>query len=350
MICPHCRASLLRKQRTGNRCSSCRREFAFDPKTNRLRLHDLRVQDLARTLSTRGRDGLAPLGYTADQLRFAASRKALASTSTSSGWVAGAWLVGIGGVVLGFGSAIAGSGAMFGAVAVGVLVVLGLLALGHVLTAGRRRYPGLPVGAGRFATMLTRWNTVYGQPPSGLLPAASRRPVAPAGLPRALLLCPDPDTVAFLAAAGLAARHPVLLVPGPAENPPPEVVAAARDGLPVLLLHDADARGCLAVRRLRTALPGARVIDVGLRPRVARGARVTVRERPPSGALAELRAAGDLAADELAWLEEGNGLPLAAVLPARLLRAVERAVERVQALDPDQARARSVGFLSGPPW
>lgn len=339
MICPHCRASLLRKQRTGNRCGSCRREFAFDPKTNPLRLHDLRVGALAERLATRGRDGQPPLRFTADQLRLAASRKVPTGRS-GSGWLVGAGVVGVGGGI----AAVAGGGAVVG---VAALVVVALLVLGHVLTAAGRRYPGLPVSTAQFATMLARWQRVYGQPPAGLLADGPPRTVVPSGPVRAVVVCPDAATVAFLAAAGVAERHPVVLVPGIPGRIPSEATTAARDGLPVLVLHDADPLGCLAAPRLRAVLRGTRVVDVGLRPATAKGAKTVVRVRPPGDLLAELRAAGGVRPDELAWLEAGNTVPLAALLPARLLRAVERAVERaVDAADPDRARARSIGFLS----
>jgi hypothetical protein len=343
MICPHCRANLQRKQRTGNRCSSCRREFALDPKTNPLRLHDLRVHALAERLATRGRDGQPPLRFTADQLRLAASRKVLTGRS-SSGWLVGAGVVGVAGGIVAV-----SSGATVAVGALVVLVLAGLLVLGHVLTADQRRYPGLPVSAAQFAALLARWHQVHGRPPAGLLPDGPPRTVVPAGPVRAVLVCPDAATVAFLAAAGVAERHPVVLVVGVPGRIPPEATAAARDGLPVLVLHDADPLGCLAAPRLRAVLRGGPVVDVGLRPAVARTSRAGVRVRPHGELVAELRATGGLAPDELAWLEEGNTVPLAAVLPARLLRAVERAVERaVVGADPDRERARAIGFLSSP--
>lgn len=69
MICPHCSASLLRKERSGSRCSKCRRDFALDPKSNPLGLHDLRVRKLANALSDPGRPDAPRLRYTPDQLR-----------------------------------------------------------------------------------------------------------------------------------------------------------------------------------------------------------------------------------------------------------------------------------------
>jgi len=65
------------------------------------------------------------------------------------------------------------------------------------------------------------------------------------------------------------------------------VRAPARDGLPILVLHDADALGCLWVARMRAAFPGARVVDAGLRPVTAKlgATAVRLRGRSQSGNL-----------------------------------------------------------------
>nr|MDT0664973.1 hypothetical protein [Micromonospora sp. DSM 115978] len=80
MICPRCDENLLRKERTDNRCSKCRAKFAFDPKTNRLGLNDLRVRRLV--------DGLTGGGqfvYTAEQFRWACDRKRLRAAVATEG-------------------------------------------------------------------------------------------------------------------------------------------------------------------------------------------------------------------------------------------------------------------------
>lgn len=116
---------------------------------------------------------------------------------------------------------------------------------------------------------------------------------------------------------------------------------------PVFVLHDADPRGCLLVPRLRAALPpGARVLDAGLAPRMASGATPPVLRPPDAGALGELLAAGvPLSDGERAWLSGGRTVPLAAVRPAHLLRAVERTLARA---DRDTERAAAVDFLRWP--
>jgi hypothetical protein len=252
------------------------------------------------------------------------------------------------GLVVTFVLSVVEGAAAGGVAAVLLLVALTAIVLGHVRTADRRRYPGAVVSHQEFAATLRRWQQVYGEPPRGLLPPGRSGTVGPSGPPRAVLVCTDDDVVAFLAAAGLVERHPVLLVADPAAldgHPSRPVVDAARAGLPVLVLHDADPRGCLAVPLLRAALPGVRVVDAGLRPRIGLAASPPLRVRPPDELVERLRAAGtDLDADELTRLAEGQVVPVAAVRPVRLLRAVERLVAR-ETMD-DHDRARAIGFLS----
>lgn len=55
MICPHCSGDLPKwRERSSGFCMHCRQEFALDPRTNRLRLHDLRLRKLAAVVSDPG--------------------------------------------------------------------------------------------------------------------------------------------------------------------------------------------------------------------------------------------------------------------------------------------------------
>ena len=94
--------------------------------------------------------------------------------------------------------------------------------------------------------------------------------------------------------------------------------------LQVFTVHDASIPGCALPLTLRQERwfpdPGVSVLDLGLRPRHALalnlftlGAGATV--VPP--ALRDL-----LAAREVAWLEAGNLAEVAALRPARLMRAI----------------------------
>lgn len=350
MICPHCATDLQRKQRSGHRCSRCRRQFAFDPKDNPLQLYDIRLRKLAEALSDPGLPGAAPLGYTADQLHFAAMRKVLAAgPSQGSGWLGCAVAVAVFGGVLIVGTLMADLPAVFVPAILIVAVVAGLLVATHGATAKRRRHPGLPISRPRFHALLTEWQRVYSAWPPGMLPPQPASVVWPPVPPRAVLFCTDPAIVTFLAAAGVPGRQAVVLVPPAEQWPPPELVAAVRQDPTrvVVVLHDADVAGCLTVPRLRAVLPpGTRVLDAGLAPRIGMIAGPPVRHPPDESASPALLAEGaTVTAAERAWLAQGHAFPLAAVRPARLLRAVERTLSRA---DPEANRAAELGFLRWP--
>jgi hypothetical protein len=115
----------------------------------------------------------------------------------------------------------------------------------------------------------------------------------------------------------------------------------------IYVLHDASLAGFAALADVRRRAGGVPVTPLGLRPAHARSLRVfrTVN----STVDADL---GGLEPWEQRWLRAGRSVEVAAVNPARLLRAVHRLVR-------DQARPRrslprlrelaAVGFLSPPP-
>ena len=77
MQCPHCKANVTRKERSGNVCSKCYQEFAFEPKQHPLGLNDLRFQRTVAKISENDK-----LYFTSSQLQFALSRKRLNSNTT----------------------------------------------------------------------------------------------------------------------------------------------------------------------------------------------------------------------------------------------------------------------------
>jgi hypothetical protein len=356
VICPHCEQSLLRKERPGNVCGKCGRRYALDPKTNPLRLNDLRVRRVAAKLTEDGR-----LRCTTGQLWYALSRKSLQDTDVETG---------CGGVAALFGLFLGVAGLVSDAVLFALLGgLLLVIALGYLIAGASGWRRGRPrVSRESFRTELMReWNDVYGSLPPGVIsdkgypsprpsPRTSRtggeRSAVPAAEPASggpVLLCPDPSVAVFLDAAGLPARHGLRLVATP-------------DGLPaaldpsgpgtVLVLHDADAAGLALVHRVRAAYPGHRVVDLGLPPVAARDRpnAVPVRGEPPGDAVMEvLRRSGEYPPDQLKRLTKGWGLPLVAVPPAKLLAVVTRAVERAgTATDPERRRAASLGFMTWP--
>src|SRR5689334_23255250 len=74
MICPHCNTSLTYRERSGKTCGTCHKSFVFEPKGHPLGLHDLRFWKTLQKVSDNGR-----LYVTADQLRYALSRKPVAA-------------------------------------------------------------------------------------------------------------------------------------------------------------------------------------------------------------------------------------------------------------------------------
>ncbi|MBC3992448.1 hypothetical protein H8N00_26950 [Streptomyces sp. AC563] len=333
MICPHCDASLLRKERPHNVCGKCRRRYALDPKTNPLGLSDLRVRRVVAKLTDDGR-----LPCTPGHLWYALSRRTLRSRPVGGAYVAAALL----------GAALLTAGFFAGPAPLAYFgFVLALLALVLCLLVAADRDQGRPKmlpGAFR-RDVLEPWVQVYGELPPGVV--EDRRYPAPGGLSGAgqatTLLCPDLSVATLIAAAGLPERHGLLLV-----RDLPEVPARG----PVIVLHDVSAPGLLLPWRVREALPGRGVIDAGVPLRAVRGVpnAVPYRDHQPGGAvLSRLAEVGDYTSDELAWLRKGWTYPLVAVPPGRLLDAVSRVAERVgRAASADQGRAATVGFLTWP--
>ncbi|MER5931739.1 hypothetical protein [Streptomyces sp. NPDC002054] len=344
MICPHCERNLLRKERAGNICSHCKRRYALDPKTNSLRLNDLRVRRITTGLTDGGRIQVTP-----GQLWYALSRKRLREGEFAPGCAGGAF----------FGAAIVVLWAAIGELAFLLYVSGLLLAIGFGILIARQLGAGRgipPMTRGAFRSeALAEWRRVYGSLPPGVVDDSGhpwpRRP-ADAAPPNAVLVCADPSIAAFLVADGLPDRHGIALVQRP-EHVPALLPALPPRG-PVLVLRDIDARGELLLRQLREALPGRPVVDVGPSLRTLRGLpkAVPYREpdrKPTAEEMGRLTALGEFTEDELKWLAQGWRFPLVGMPPARLLAVLDRLAEQVgRSLDAGRRHAAEVGFMTWP--
>ncbi|GAQ56999.1 hypothetical protein [Streptomyces acidiscabies] len=200
----------------------------------------------------------------------------------------------------------------------------------------------------------------------GLLPAAEPAPTtgAPArepdlydyGVPR-LLICQNREIAGMLLAnhVHLEAACPILAAPDDLPLDPRLTGALARAGAATVhVLHDASPTGITLPAKVRDSLgpvPGVRVVSLGLVPRHAQTLHLVSGRRPgrvpPIGPLPH-----GLKAAEVDWLASGRFAEVAAVPPARLVRAVLRLT---RAPRPARASAwselrdlRTAGFMTWP--
>ncbi|GAB7102462.1 hypothetical protein JCM4814A_07760 [Streptomyces phaeofaciens JCM 4814] len=220
--------------------------------------------------------------------------------------------------------------------------------------------PAPPLRLSRFTEALR------GREPAGLLPAPvtaaptiggpAREPDLYAyGLPR-LLICQDRAIAGMLLAnhAHLEAACPVLSAEDDLPLDPRLVAALERaEGATVHVLHDASPTGIALPARVRDALgpASARVASLGLVPRHAEALRLVSGRRPaPVPPLAPLPRG--LRPAEAAWLAGGRFAEVAAVPPARLLRAVLRLTRGPrparQSVWGDLRELRTAGFMTWP--
>lgn len=371
MICPHCDARLRRKERGDSTCALCGRRFALDPYRDGRGMHDVRVRRCAERATDGGR-----LHITLTQLWYASRTANLCTEAAPArgirAWVR--WCVALPAAgALGVGAVLT-TGA-FRVVAVALAVVL--LVLAASLRHRPRTWASASVQPPRdafLALMRQAWTETYGQLPRAVVDerdavgpsAAGRGRGQKAVRPEVLILCADRAVARFLTANRLPDRlHALLLEPGPGKRDEEsarlvgveralKAVSSASRGLPVVVLHDADAEGALLAPALRAAFPGRTVVDAGLPvAAVAPGHRAVRRFSVRSGCDAGLlRTVAGLPEGLAGRLAEGWWSPLAAVPPPVLADIVVRAVERALSVAPpapdSPAHPQNDGFLTWP--
>ncbi|MER6349326.1 hypothetical protein ACWC10_17450 [Streptomyces sp. NPDC001595] len=354
MICPHCRTSLPRKERTDSVCSHCELAFALDPKVHGRGMHDTRIERIARLHTDEGRRTvtLTQLWYLARAENRTWDAAARSGRSPWVGRTAAVVLVaGLAALAVRLPDSAHAGLIWWGSV--GAAVVVYLMARGRPRRPARRAGAYvLPYAHAFRSMMLGRWVEVYGGLPPGVVDEEKAGDAAflPTDRDRqertVALLCPDRAVRVFLSVNDFPHRLELTLVARLADLPPSG---------PVVVLHDASARGFQLLADVRANRPDAVVVDAGLPVKAVRGNRraVVLHEDPPesvgSGGADWLRRMERLAPADAAWLRLGWLSPVAAVPPALLEAAVARGVERARsAPDPARRRAAELGFLSWP--
>jgi DNA-directed RNA polymerase subunit RPC12/RpoP len=360
MICPHCNADLLYKERPGYRCSRCRKNFAFDPKLNPLRMHDIRLKKIIAKVSTEG-----TLAYTPAQLWYQSARKNVSEQKAGLSCITFTIIA----AVIGTGFAIfinledlSNAVTCVAPIIIGAIIFLPFAYLLNIYFRKPWRYLKMPMSLDQFREkIINRWQQIYGDRPAGLIDSRTKRSNQPElDQLRGVLLCPQQDVLACLRANGVHRQLGLGLIPANTELTQAEQSITAelrsRPELPVYILHDASPSGVLMAEDIRKKLK-RKVLDLGIHPRQAieyklmtLGAKPAIEELK---GLEELHKSGQLSQEELEWLKKGFFSPILALTPNRVIRIITNAVERGSTTTAPQPptpeeQAKAIGFMTWP--
>ncbi len=398
MQCPHCGANLKYRERSDYRCSRCHKQFALEPKQNKLKLHDLAFRRRLDQVSQYGK-----LYFTADQLRYQVSRKQLTSLATPyPAWRYGCNLIFPAILVLMVSIFV---GSQFPVqINLPVVVFVFIIGMSIAIFLLYQRVHGDIAPALSLPEfqhdVLGRWEQIY----PGNLERLIRPDLLahlpdspPASRMRGALVCDQRDILNFLQANRVPARLGLALLP--LKEPFSTTQQAALDrlrsqpDLPVLVLHDASPTGWLLPHIVTRALQlsaDQHVIDVGIKLADAMAQKMpTLRKNLSDAQLKQLKThvpasvpmphadettQHSLTTEEFEWLAKGWYTPLVALNPGKLIRIVARAARQhcpaptrrpsvasrparadmprvtpvVDAEQQAQLHARAVGFMSWP--
>jgi hypothetical protein len=348
MKCIYCDSDTNYKTRqsNGSRCGSCGHAFAFEPRTNPLSMADMRFQKIVRDVS-----GDNTLFFTEKELWYEFNRNLWRRKFWKAPWGGAAAATGLSGLVTAM------------AVHSGWPLLIGIAAVVVCAVQSKRaprpstRHPRLVLNA-FLSDYLGRWLQTHGRI-ERLLPTLVPRPAPP---PRGAepdltaysfdraLVTDKADTAAMLVANNFHFENNCAILS--ADGYPYDIAATVmtmlrrNPELKVFALHDASVEGCALSRRLREERwfpdPAIRITDLGLLPRHAQKLGMLTLADNALVIPTDLRVA--LTADEGDWLEKGERAELAAMRPARLMRAVYQGFARSNQVGGDSGTGSDGGI------
>jgi hypothetical protein len=341
MKCIHCDSDTNFKTRQSNglRCGACRHPFAFEPRGNILGMNDRRFQRILRNVS-----GDGTLSFTERELWYEFNRNI---------WREPIWKAPWGGI-----AAALGASSLAAAMAAGSGWPL-LIGLAGVIGSGviSRRSPRQGNRRPRIdwpqflSDYLARWYRAHGSI-ERLLPSPVPRPapekhgiepdVTAYSFDRALVT-DKAETAAMLVANNFHFENncAILSADGYPHDRAGTIMGMLRRNpqLKVFALHDATPQGCGLPRTLRGEQwfpdPAIRITDLGLLPRHAQKMALFTLAGGSQSVPAEVRSL--LTPEETTWLAAGESAEVAALRPARLMRAIYQGFARAGQVGTDGA-------------
>jgi uncharacterized membrane protein YgcG len=352
MKCIHCGTDSKRKDRPDGRCPKCRHSFAFEPASDTHRVTDPQFKAAIDRVSGEG-----SVQFTDRALWYEFNRKWMKPGIWRSpyGWFP----------VLGAAPAVLSAMEVlpFGVLPAAIVGVTAGVFSGALLSSRAAgispkppRQPRIPFPAFQ-ATYLSKWRAAHGDV-AGLLPPREAQLAAPArevpgdvaafSFDRAVVT-DRWETAAMLVANRFHFEHncAVLSHDGYPHGIADTVKAMLRrnPNLTVFALHDASPGGCLLPLQLREPAwfpdTSIRIVDVGLRPDMARKLRMPALDVRPGQMPPRL--GETLPPEDVAWLAQGHVAELAALRPAQVMRAVYQAITAVAAADASGTSLESTG-------
>jgi hypothetical protein len=359
MKCIYCGTNSRKSERTDGRCPKCKHSFAFEPATDSNQVTDPQFKAAIERVSGEGK-----VHFTERELWYEFNRKWMKPGVWRSpyGWLP---LAGASPALL-TATDVAGTSmlvvGMFGAAA-GIAAGFLLSNRANAASPPPPRPPRIPFSTFR-RKYLAKWTGAHG-PVAGLLPPSEAQLAPPArevpgdvaafSFDRAVVT-DQWETAAMLVANRFHFEHncAVLSHDGYPHGIADTVKAMLRrnPNLTVFALHDASPSGCLLPLLLRDPAwfpdTSIRIVDVGLRPAMARKLRMPIVHEPAWQIPPRLAEA--VPPEDAAWLAKGNVAELAALRPAQVMRAVYQAIAAVAAADASGTSLAAAGSDVGGFW
>jgi hypothetical protein len=358
MICPHCSQNIKYKERSNFSCSKCGKIFAFEPKTDPLKLTDTRFRNAWYKISNN-----KTCFFTAGQLQYLLHRKL---AKRRPGLLAVAIILTVIAPVFAILSFIAlfnraDDNTLF-YIWGGAIVLFIAAAVGGFFLWYNRVYQKIPLSVEIIQSLnsfkpdvLNRWERVYKTKLDKLITPEvlqQHQPPPPETL-KGFLVCADKDVLQCLAANRIDEKLGLGLIQLAQPTAKGELkkieYAKTRSNLPVFVLHEASVEGCnLKSEFLQTFWKTAeqkRVIDIGLRPAKTMTSNLIHQQQSPFDSFSP----ANLTAEEINFLKAGYYTPLLALTPERLIKYVTNAVAKpLQAAEKYsyEVKAKAVGFMT----